>query len=144
MNTNTISTPAFVPGEQVFVSDAGQVDHGVVVAATQDSDGNEITAGQVAVRFENGQGTWGFVPGELFRIVFGPRIRLVMDLVPVGPDPEDPEWPLYEERPLKVGCYECGGFDGETAPARLAMATFTTDPADPTCAYRLVCGHVAL
>jgi len=74
---------------------------------------------------------------------FGPAIRIVMELVPV-PDPDNPYEPDWIEQPLKVGCYECGGFDGVTAPPRLVIGKFTTNPADPTTAYRLVCGHVAI
>lgn len=74
---------------------------------------------------------------------YGPYINIVTEHVPT-PDPADPTSPVWVEQRMRVGCYECGGFDGVTAPARLVIGTFTCNPADPTVAYRLVCGHTAI
>jgi hypothetical protein len=75
----------------------------------------------------------------------GPRISLVMERVPLdGPLDED-GWPEFEEQPMKVGCFECGGFDGVTAPDRLVIGTGVASASfDPTTSYKLVCGHWAI
>jgi hypothetical protein len=47
--------------------------------------------------------------------------------------------------PETIGCYECGGFDGHTAPERTVVALGpVVDRADPTQTYRLACGHTAI
>lgn len=51
----------------------------------------------------------------------------------------------YEERPMTRPCYECGGFDGVTAPERAVVGLFVTNQRqDPTQAYELVCGHATI
>lgn len=60
----------------------------------------------------------------------------------------------YYERELKRGelafcpetmqCWECGGFNGVTAPEHTVVALGpVTNRADPTATYRLSCGHLA-
>lgn len=67
-----------------------------------------------------------------------------MEFVPEQ-DPGDPDWPVYVPQPMKVGCYECGGFDGHTAPERLVIGEDIASPQfDPTTAYKLICGHWAI
>lgn len=58
----------FSEGDRVEIYSHDQHDRGIVVVATRDDDGRKISDGHVAVRVENGQGTWGFRPGELTRV----------------------------------------------------------------------------
>lgn len=68
---------------------------------------------------------------------------------------------MYEEsrgdlafHPDTLECYECGGFDGHTAPLRKVMANKGTvnvggyyptgEPVDPYDSYLLECGHTAI
>jgi hypothetical protein len=47
--------------------------------------------------------------------------------------------------PDQMPCYECGGFDGRTAPQRAVTGLAgTTRGADPSSLYRLECGHTAM
>lgn len=73
----------------------------------------------------------------------GPVIWIVQALVPFH-NPfldEQPDWHLEDAR---VPCYACGGYDGKTAPPRLAVKEFTTQGFDPTAGYKLICGHSAI
>lgn len=49
----------FSPGDQVAFDYGDDENFGRVVEATRDEDGDPIPYGQIAVEFENGQGTWG-------------------------------------------------------------------------------------
>jgi hypothetical protein len=45
--------------------------------------------------------------------------------------------------PDTLPCWECGGFNGRTAPERAVVALGpVTNKADPTATYRLSCGHL--
>lgn len=55
----------FTAGDRVQVVTPGQTDSGLVVKATHDEDGRKLRPGQVAVRIDNGQGTWGYAPSRL-------------------------------------------------------------------------------
>lgn len=69
--------------------------------------------------------------------------------------PESPEaeafWAAEAARgelagaPDELPCYECGGFDGVTAPSRkvVALGPVTRRP-DPWQTFRLECGHTAI
>jgi hypothetical protein len=47
--------------------------------------------------------------------------------------------------PETIGCYECGGFDGVTAPERKLVALGrVVNRADPTQTYVLACGHTVI
>jgi hypothetical protein len=47
--------------------------------------------------------------------------------------------------PDTMGCYACGGFDGQTAPKRKVVGEAGVTPGpDPTTRYRLECGHVVI
>lgn len=48
--------------------------------------------------------------------------------------------------PESLPCYECGGFDGVTAPARrvVALGPIAEPHRDPTQTYKLDCGHVTI
>lgn len=47
--------------------------------------------------------------------------------------------------PDTMPCYECGGFDGVTAPEREVVALGpVVNAADPTSTYKLACGHTAM
>jgi len=46
--------------------------------------------------------------------------------------------------PEFMACYECGGFDGITAPQRLVIALGPVVGSDPTETYRLECGHTTI
>jgi hypothetical protein len=48
--------------------------------------------------------------------------------------------------PDTIGCYECGGFDGVTAPERtvVKLGRVLEPHRDPTQSYVLDCGHVAI
>lgn len=54
-------------GVEVWHATEDGSNRGVVVEADEDEDGNPITADQVAVEFENGQGVWGTDPKYLRR-----------------------------------------------------------------------------
>lgn len=46
--------------------------------------------------------------------------------------------------PETMPCWECGGFNGVTAPERTVVDIGpTVNKADPTATYRLSCGHLA-
>lgn len=62
------TTTSYTAGDRVRIVHSGQVDHGVVVTATHDEDGNRITTRRVAVEVENGQGVWGFLPSSLTQL----------------------------------------------------------------------------
>lgn len=69
--------------------------------------------------------------------------------------PEDPAYLAWLEEqdargplagvPVTIGCYECGGFDGVTAPEQTVLALGpVVNAADPTQTYKLACGHLAM
>ena len=75
------------------------------------------------------------------------------------PDPErdeDPAYLAWQEAedargdlagyPDTLGCYECGGFDGVTAPERklVKLGGIAEAHRDPTQTYVLDCGHVTI
>lgn len=68
---------------------------------------------------------------------------------------DDPEYLAWCERenargplagsPETMGCYECGGYDGVTAPEQTVVALGpVVNPADPTQSYKLACGHTTI
>lgn len=47
--------------------------------------------------------------------------------------------------PDTMACYECGGFDGVTAPERKVIGLpGPTGGADPSERYKLECGHITI
>lgn len=69
---------------------------------------------------------------------------------------EDPEYEAYIAAELARGdlafhqdeapCYECGGFDGVTAPTRkvVKLGPIVERHRDPTQTYVLECGHTVI
>lgn len=68
---------------------------------------------------------------------------------------DDPDYVAYLETqeargelagsPETMGCWECGGFDGVTAPERKVVKLGpVVNPADPTQSYKLECGHLTI